>query len=254
MKEIISVYIYKMRNAPFIGFITLLLSRLKAIDPVLLGITAELEALQAKTDEMESVFKMIQKNELSDDITAADLRRDNAWSGIRAYVQSFSYHFNAAKVNAAKLIADTMNLYGGNIVSLPLVEEMAIMSNFINDCKNKPNLKAAINLVGLDEWIQELEAANTNFIDLYNARVNEMGDAQPLVALKQKRAEATLLYDNLKLSLTSNAFINKYTEPFTNAIGRWNVLGEEQNRLLAMQKSTGDNADDATNTTVEKVV
>ncbi len=53
MKEMVSIYIYKMRNAPFIGFITLLLSGLKAIGSVVLGITAEIDALQAKTEELQ---------------------------------------------------------------------------------------------------------------------------------------------------------------------------------------------------------
>ncbi len=244
MKEIMNVYIYKMRNATYIGFIALLLERLKNIDPATLGILAEYNAMLAKLDEMSKVLMLAQKSEQTKDIEAADLRRDNAWSGIRANVQSHFNHFKDSKKAAAKLLDDAMNVVGGNIINRPLVEEMTLIGKFLAGCRDKPTLTNAVDVLLLTEWIDELEAANNGFKELYGSRVAEIGDTMPTIVLKQRRTEASALYEELKLALTANAFIGKYGDVYLKAINQWNVLGEEQNRLLALQQGNGDGEED----------
>ena len=71
---------------------------------------------------------------------------------------------------------DLLNKYGTDLCQLPYQEESAVLAGFILDANNRLG-NDAIEAIGILEDLEDLDQANTSFIDMYHERVTEKAGA-----------------------------------------------------------------------------
>ena len=222
----------KLRNAEFLQFSKQVINIVTLNNPLNLLVTTQLAAYQAITNEIEALFVTDQGNDTTPIIQALDARRDAAITGITLMVNAMVYHYDPAIREAAIAIRDNLRLYGGGIARQNYMAETASISNIIADWNNKPNLSAAIGLLQLESWRDELENANTNFDVQYIARTQQLGAANPATIL-EKRLSSTQVYYALRDRLASYHNINDGANPWGKTVNELNALIDQYNVLLA---------------------
>ncbi|UAY52888.1 DUF6261 family protein [Ferruginibacter albus] len=247
--SIISIDITKLRNSEFLQFSKDLLEIIKQNDPATLKVTEQYNSFNNITTEIDGLFKTPTGSALTQDITDLDIRRDNAITGINTVIQALSYHFNSDKAAAANLLAFHLKNYGAGIAKENYQSETAIIDNITADWSTKPDLAAAINTLKLNEWADELSAANKAFNELYIDRTKELAAVNP-DTIKIKRLEAVQLYYALRDVIDAWYTINKGAAPFDKVTQECNALIDQYNTLIAGRKAgTTDNTAPETSTT-----
>lgn len=150
--------------------------------------------LKTALSELDIALKPIKSSTETKKIHELDSRRDRALVGLNAYIKSFIYHYEEAKVTAATKLKNELDKYGKSPQLLPLREETAMITNLIQDLQISEN-STLLATIGAEAWISELQSANTEFENLYNSRTQE--DATVEVGkskeARQKTQEALFL-------------------------------------------------------------
>jgi hypothetical protein len=222
----------KLRNAEYLQYMKNYLAIVLRNDPSGLKITAKYNALQGKSSELHALFKKILANEKTADILALDERRDDAINGIYYVAQGYDYHFDPNLQTAAKLVKDSISVYGGGIAKLNYQAETATITSLVMDWENKAPLAVALNTLNLTNWKNELKAANTAFDEKFLDRTQEYGDATP-ENLKSKREETNQVYYALRDRIDAYHLLAETTpSPYTTVINQLNALIDQYNTLL----------------------
>ena len=238
---IASINFPALRNAEFLQFSKDALSIVQRADPAALSVTTWYAAFKTVTDAIESLFKTDQGNPITDELQAIDVRRDNAINGITAVADGYSYHFAPTTAAAAKTLTDNLSVFGTGIARENLQSETAVINSIINDWKTKPELIAAIAVLGLDSWVSELDTANNLFSTRYLDRKQQLGAVSP-DTIKAKRLEAAAAWYKLRDKLNAFYEINEGAEPWAKTVNSLNALIEQYNALINGRKgndSTG---------------
>lgn len=104
-------------------------------------------------------------------IADKDGKRDSTHHGLELQVESYSYHWIPAMVEAARRIGRILEQYG-NLRILSYNEESSAIGNLVQELRAEPYLTDVASL-GLTSWVDQLETDNTNFKNIFNERANE---------------------------------------------------------------------------------
>lgn len=225
-----SINIAVLRNGEYLQFMEDFTSIVDVNSPATLNVDAQNTALKAKEIELQALFKVDQKNEITDELVLIDQRRDDAINGITSIVNGYLYHFDPLLKNAANALNDNLKIYGSGIARQNLMAETATVNSIVGDWENKPALTAAMGTLDLVGWKNELKAANTLFNQKYLARTQEYGAASP-ENLKLKRDETNVVYYELRKFLDAY-FTIVNTPAYATAINELNALIAQYNTLL----------------------
>ena len=122
--------------------------------------------------------------------------------------------------------------------------ETAIINNIINDWENKPELSAAMALLDLKDWKDEMAAANVLFDQKYLLRTQEYGDASP-ETIATKRGEVVQAYYTLRQFIDAFA-VTVNTAIYQTVTNQLNALIDQYNTLLNNRLARTANPDDPT--------
>ncbi|HEY9115003.1 MAG TPA: DUF6261 family protein [Bacteroidales bacterium] len=231
-----------LRNAEFIQFVNNVSSIIQTNDPAVLNVVAQLQAFKIKITELSGLFKNEQSSPLTEDVQLLDVRRDRSVTGLGAVIEGYTYYFQPEKAEAARLLQANMKLYGA-IARQNYQAETALISEMMNDWENKPELVAALTLLDLVDWKDELYFANNSFNETWLARTHEYATASP-ETLKQKRDETTAAYYELKKFLEAYATINSTVPVYHTTVNDLNALIEQYNAILNDRASSGGDNDE----------
>lgn len=229
-----------LRNAGHLQFITEAKGIVSNNNASALQVTAQYNALETARAAEATLFAPDQASYLTDDIQAADLRRDNAYNGLFYHVKSFTYHYDAAKRQAANDLLHAIGVYG-EIDRLAYQDESASIEHLINDLTNKPLLAAATATLSLTDWTTELSSANDAFKTLYQQRTAELA-TRPDVNLYEQRKTSDLAYEALRKRLTAQHEVNEGSAPWSTVVSQLNALIDQYNNTLA-RRSGNDGGD-----------
>jgi len=219
-----------LRNAEFLQFGTLYSGLVVANNPVVLNVAAQQTAFKSKLDEMSGLFKLEKVNPLTEELVLLDERRDRAITGLTDVVKGYSVHFDAATAQAANLLSVNLNLYGVGVARMNTQAETSTIFGIVHDWETKPELSAAITLLGLTGWVAELKTANQLYEQKYLQRTQEYGAANP-EPLKVKREETMVAYYELRKFIEANSVVNS-GPAYEKLIGELNALIGQYNELL----------------------
>ena len=225
-----SIKLQLLRNGEFLQFMTNFSKLVGNNNPTAMNVLPQYAALNAKVSEIEPLFKMERASSMTQDVVLHDERRDRAIIGLTSVVEGFRFHFNASVAQSATLLASDLLLFGKGIAKQNYPAETASLNGIITDWETKPELIAALVILGLVEWKNELKTANQDFDQKYLERTQEYGAANP-DTLKEKRDETTDVYYELRKYLDAYSVIqnNLVYEKTNNEL---NALIEQYNTLL----------------------
>lgn len=235
---ITAINISILRNAEYLQFMKNVESLVQANDPDLLNVSAQLTALSSSVNVLDGLFKKQLANEITQELVLIDERRDKAITGLGYMVTGYLYHFDAALAQAATTINDSLKLYGSGIGKQNYQAETATLSSLVSDWENKTNLADALTTLQLNDWKDELKAANSLFDQRYLARTQEYGAANP-DTIKAKRDETNAAYYTLRDFLNSFSVVQPSVAN-TKAVNEINALVDQYNTLLTNRLASGD--------------
>lgn len=227
-----------LRNAEYLQYVKDFTGIINLNNPEQLQIDARLSAFTTKITELESLYKKALASEKTRVILTLDERRDDAINGIYFFLLSYTYHYDSEKQQNAKLLLDSIALYGGGIARLNYQSETATLNNLLRDWEAKPALADAIAFFGLGTWVAELKAANDEFSVQYLSRTQEYGDASP-ETIKQKREETNAAYYALRDRINAlHLLVETPPSPYAQVISQLNALIMQYNKLLVSRSGT----------------
>lgn len=227
-----SIELRKLRNANYLQFQIDFSEIIARNNPIVLQVATKHNELAAKIVELEALFRTVQSNPISQELLALDARRDAALNGINAVVMGYAYHFDPNIKMAADLLVASIALYGTGLARENYQAETASISNVIDDWNDKPELFAALDVLDIRDWKEELASVNTAFATRYIDRTQEYGDASP-DTLKQKREETNVAYYALRDRINAlDTLVETPPSPYTTVINQVNALIDLYNRLI----------------------
>ena len=235
-----SIDLSHLRNANYLQFQKDFLAIISRNDPAALQVESRYDDLTAKTEELESLFKKALANPISKELLALDSRRDDALNGIYYTALAYSYHYDPATKQAADALLANFNLYGSGIARLNYQAETATITNLINDWENIPELIQAIDKLGLNAWMNELELISTEFGTRYLDRTQDYGNATP-ETLKLKREETDAVYYALRDRINAlHLLVETLSSPYITVINQLNALVQQYNLLVTVPDEPGE--------------
>ena len=220
----------KYDNTQFCAFFLSVLKVLENHNDI--NLTAHLLPLENTVKALSRGQSIERDNLITAAIKAADTRRDHAFLGIKKTVEGHLTHFETEKRDAAKLLSRNFKKFG-NITRLPYNNASSSFNSLLRDWQT-PDLTAALAVLGLSQWREELKAAQAQFADLYLDRIESesLKTAPPITKL---RPDAVRVYHNLATLLTAFAQITPHVyEPMINEL---NQIIQEANRQVKMNKT-----------------
>jgi len=186
----------QIRNSEHIQFNNAILHVCEQHNPETLHIKPQYDALKVSNDTMETIFKTARGNVLTQDIITEDEKRDRLIIGFSQAVNAYTNHYITEKVEAAEILAAHINKYGNTIAHLNYVAETATLFDLIDGIENNTDITAAVTILGLDDWITEMKASNTEFNRLYELRAEQEAGKTKL-NLRELRIESVNCYREL---------------------------------------------------------
>ena len=187
-------------------------------------------------DGFDAALKQIRESAVTDALTAADARRDNAWRGLHNAVTLALKHFNAATVQAAHVLDIIIRNYG-NPTDKSYPNETSMIFNLCQELGTEANT-ALLQTVGAADRFEELEAANDNFRALFEQRGNEQSILVAGLA-KDARKAAEDAYRLLVKTVNAMLVLNP-TAVLERCVERVNYFVDYYGNLIARRKGIAE--------------
>lgn len=183
MKEISDIYLGRMNNGAHFTYVSNLLARAEGDRAVSTKAAAQVAALKAAVEQEDADLKLSRKSMLSDEIAAADAKRDDFYVGYKKAVQGFLRLPVGAMANAAKVLSQHIKDYAID-PKMQLDRETGMLKNFIADLEG--TYKQQVEALSLGEFVTCMKEANERVNRLLDQRGNEQLGAT-VGALKASR-------------------------------------------------------------------
>lgn len=239
-----SANIEKYRNGEFIQFLLTVVNKSNELNATALGIATQVNNLQIKTQSMDALYKPNTGSNISPEIAFQDVRRDRAIVGIRTVAEGFTSHYDDAKKQAGLGIVLAIDHYGTRISAQNYVEETTIIRAIVNDLETQPALINHLNLLGIQDWVQEMKASNNTFQSLYENRINET--ASQITSLETYRLDCQVAYRTLVSHINSHEILNP-SDNINLLVSRINQTILQYNQIVSNRSTSGETEEEEEN-------
>lgn len=239
-----SIHLNMLRNPEYLQFVKDVVAIVEKNNPTTLNVAVQQATLSTKITELDSLFKNQLSSPITQEIEALDSLRDKAINGLLAVVGGYTYHFDVAVSEAAVTLHNNLKLYGVGIAMQNYQSETTLLSSIITDWETKPELTAAMTILNLGDWKDNLKAHNENFNIKYIARTQEYGAASP-ENIKSKRDETNVVFYDLRKYIDAYGVINNENPAYAKTTNELNALIDQYNTLLNNRVSKGGTATNA---------
>ncbi len=230
-----SIHLASLRNAEYLQFITDIVTLIQKHDPATLLIQLSFQELQAKQQELSTLFKKQQSSELTEEIELLDKERDQALKGIFAIIKGYVHHYDAKVQSASEVLQEHLKHYGNQIIRQSYQAETATVHNIISGWEENETLSQALASLNLTTWKDHLKEKNTQFSQKYIDRTQEYGQASP-ENIKTKRNETNAVYYQLKKIAEAHAVITP-NAAYENLFNDLNALITQYNHVLKLRQT-----------------
>lgn len=218
----------RLANAEYYQFLNLASAKVKEADPVVLKLKVAHDPLEAILPRLLSALNKELANEETKELSALDRLRDKNIIGINYVIDGYAYHNDANKVDAALLLKNYIDAQGKEISNQNYSTETASLTKITGAFKTEAKYVAAVSLLGLTDFVNNLEAANLAFENKFKSRNTSLSEDKDVPSFGAVRKEATPLYQEL-ISLIESRFKTAKadgvaTEPYQKLINELNTL------------------------------
>jgi hypothetical protein len=202
--KIIKIHLAHLRNEAHYQFLILFRDLLIAF-PFIFNLTRELYNQFILLLDRESQLVDAERGSvLSKALAKADKQVDKIVVGINSIINAGLHHYNQAVQEAAETLKARMKVFG-NIKGKPYEEESAAVKLLITDLNGK--YRPLTDLLGLREWVDQLELAENEFEQIFKQRNTELAE-KPDFNLRQVRKEIDAVYQQIIEFIDAAAIAN----------------------------------------------
>jgi len=188
-------------------------------------------------------LSLIQKSDITEQLHEVDMERNALFRGFSDAVKSACNHFIEAKSSAAKHFSILLEKYG-NVAQKSYDQETADITNLVKEIVG--TYLNDINLLGLMDWVSELNAKNQEFDTLMQKRYTQEADKTEL-RMKQVRTEVDAAYHDIVNQIDALILVNG-SNAYQFFVHELNARVDKYNNIIAQRK--GRNAKKADKTKV----
>jgi len=225
-----SIQLERMHNDEHFQFHTEFIALLNRTGASQLKVEALFEAYMTFYKRADAALKKILKSELTKEIQKADKRRDNAFLGLLKKHRICLKHFQPEVQQAAEKLSIPLNTYG-NLARKSLNKQSSAVYNLMQELRGA--YAEALFTAGLQEWADELETANNDFMDLYRKRQDETSQ-KPNLKLFQERKNMDKAYRQLIQHLNAHLLLEG-APLYVDFINSLNTLTNKYKTLMAQR-------------------
>ncbi len=219
----------RLRNEEHYQFNTDFNALTESNNPTTLGIEVGFDAYQPLYIDEGEALDIIRRSAITEDIAKADALRDKTYRGLRDAVKSATSHFLVGKQQAAYRIQVVLDHYG-DIIHKTYDEETAAIGSLIGDLAA---LTADVTLLGLTDWIAEMQANNQAFDTLKKMRYTEAA-VKTQLRMKQVRRQVDDAYNRITERIDALVIVNG-GEAYATYINELNKRIDSYNLVLAQR-------------------
>ncbi len=183
--------------------------------------------------KFDGALKQTGKSDSTAKITHLDEQRDAAYLGLVRQVRNTLHHFNARRAEAAQKVQNILEKYS-DPRSLPYIQESGILENLLQDLSTA-DAKANVALVGANEWKDELQRTNNEFVALFANRNEEQATIVTGLS-KEARTETDNAYRNCVRRLNALIELDGDAE-YAAIVSNLNKLIDYQKQVVSARKT-----------------
>ena len=240
--EILNTNLKNLRNNEHLNYMNEVKQLIAEQTAAALNIVTQTDLFLAALLQEEEAINPQLKSEKSDLLVDADARRDFTFRGMADAVQSACRHFKTDVRAAANKLQTEIFKPFGNIARLNFNEESTAIDSMCTDLKT--NYAAECDLVGLNEWIEELENDNKNFKKTASDRVDE-SSVKTQLKMKEVRSKVDEAYKAITKRIDALIELNGETD-YKTFVTKLNIITDKYNQTLAIRRGRNKGNDDTT--------
>jgi hypothetical protein len=242
MKQIENYNPHNLRNEEHFQLMSDIKTQIATETPEKLAITTEFSAFEQTLEVEGNAIQGEQGSVITKPLVDADAYRDQLHKGLETNFDSFTYHYDEAKREAARKLTRLFAQYG-NLRIKPYNEESAALTALVRELTT--TYLAENTLLGGVEWTAKVEEANNNFIALFNDRNNEMA-ARTMGNVRETRAAVDPAFQEVVNAI--NYLAKRNEALYGGVIDRINQLISYHKTTLATRKGRAAKAGEQTAT------
>ncbi len=238
--EILNITLKNLRNNEHLNHMNEVKQLIAIHTADALGIITQTDNfLQALLQEEEAINPQL-KSEKSDILVDDDAKRDYTFRGMSDAVLSATRHFKpTVRAAANKLQTEVFNPFG-NIARLNYDEETTAIDSLCADLQS--TYATECDLIGLNEWIEELLINNNDFKKTSSQRVDE-SSVKTQLKMKQVRAKVDEAYKAIGKRISALIELNGETD-YKTFVTKLNIITDKYNITLAKRRGRNKGEDD----------
>jgi len=186
MLKIEKAHTSRMRNETHFQFHTEFRDLVIRHGAAALKIKPQFDAYLLLYEREDLALKKIIKSALTAQIHEADKARDDIYKGLVGTNTSALRHFSESVRSAAAQLKIVLDTYG-NAARMSIIDETSTIYNLLQDLQGK--YAAEVATVGLEQWVEELQARNEALEALVKSRFDEAA-ARTDIVLKEARSDS----------------------------------------------------------------
>lgn len=198
------------------------------------------QALDSKVLLEELAQKQIRKSEHTETLIELDQKRNNLYRGLVLRIQSEELSYLQDRKTAAQKLLVVVTTYG-NLATQNYQKETAELQNFLTDLKSDI-YQESVTKLGIQEWVNWLEAANNEFAQTYTERRDEYA-SKPNYDLRLIRKESDALFKKIQQTadaldiLQPSASLKVFISKAEASITKWRDLIAQRNGKKTPKKA-----------------
>ena len=242
-----SVHFQHMDNATLLSFCNNVDEKCQAENAAQMRTTMQFYTdFHAAYEQYDLVFNPARKSLDTEDLKRLDQARDSALGAYHEAVLGLQRNPNEAKKQAARLLNLNYDTYKPG-ASQEYMKETELILQMTTEIRGSQELTAAIQLLGLDDYLTDLEQKNAAFAELMKSRTAST-EGQTKGAVADARADLEKKYQLLRQMLNV-ASIYEGDTAYRAFILAVNAVIEHYRQILARKGvSTGTNSGGGTTT------
>jgi hypothetical protein len=172
--KIISIELQKLPNEGYGTFMVAVRDHILTYGAATLCIADLFTIFLTLLVKLDVLVEVIRKSDYTRKLEDDDKERDNIFRGLIGVVLSYRRHANVDKRDAGHRVTNLLKQYRKSILRAAYNVESGATANLIKDLRGQ--YAADVALLGIESWVDDLEAANLKFIADYSLRMKESTD------------------------------------------------------------------------------
>uniref|UniRef100_UPI0032169CA1 DUF6261 family protein n=1 Tax=uncultured Draconibacterium sp. TaxID=1573823 RepID=UPI0032169CA1 len=237
MIKILSIILYKLRNAEYFQFMSDFKSLLEILTPAVIHSETEFAAFNTAFIKLDEELRVDQGSILTAELHAIDSDRDSMWRALDMRINATLLCTINEEMEAAQRLRRVFDLYG-DIRKISFNEETAGLTNLLGDL-NKPQNAGNVATCNLTTWVNVLNDLNVAFKAKQNERDTEQANKNT-GNVKAVRIEIDPLYELMIERVNALVSLNMQTPELDNFIKELNQKIKTLENTLAARDGRKD--------------